>query len=145
MNLDHHDPRPLPDIPSSLRFLTLDGKISSSVLRSRFIKFIMQADFLLRFLFFPSFSHSLSVCLSVCLSPWFAAALNYPPPLTLLRTRPSCHFSPGENCLGRLAPILSIFVSERQISHLYRVVYVHRTFLILKKLTCLFYSGPREM
>jgi hypothetical protein len=65
MNLDHHDPRPLPDIPSSLRFLTLDGKISSSVLRSRFIKFIMQADFLLRFLFFPYFSHSLSVCLSV--------------------------------------------------------------------------------
>jgi hypothetical protein len=123
MNLDHHDPRPLPDIPSSLRFLTLDGKISSSVLRSRFIKFIMQADFLLRFLFFPSFSHSLSVCLR-----GLPPLVIIPPPLTLLRTRPSCHFSPGENCLGRLAPILSIFVSERQISHLYRVVYVHRTF-----------------
>jgi hypothetical protein len=84
----------------------------------------MQADFLLRFFIFSPLFHIL--CLSVCLSPWFAAARNYPPPLTL--PRPSCHFSPGENCLGRLAPILSIFVSERQIYHLYRVVYVHHTF-----------------
>jgi hypothetical protein len=122
----NHDPRPLPDIPFFLTLFNIRRK--NFLLRPpQQVHKIYHASrfFIAFFYFFPSFSHSLSVCLSVCLRG-LPPLVIMPRPLTL--PRPSCHFSPGENCLGRLAPILSIFVSERQISHLYRVVYVHHTF-----------------
>jgi hypothetical protein len=102
-----------------LCFLTLDGEIPPSALRppslppvySRFIKFIMQADFYRVLYFFPLFLfHILSVCLSVCLSPWFAAAYNYHPSIFPTPNPPLVSFFPRVKLFG--PPILSILVSE---------------------------------
>ncbi len=84
MNLDHHDP--LPDILSSLRFLTLDGKISLFCPPWQVHKIYNASRFFIAFFIFSLF---FSFTFSLCLSPWFAAAYNYPPPLYFPYSEPA--------------------------------------------------------